>query len=89
MDYEWDKQKAATNKRKHGVMFADAVTVFDDILALTAQDESKFEERHITIGMDASGRVLVVIYTWRGENIRLISARKATRSERMEYEEKT
>ena len=67
-------------------MFADAVTVLDDDLALTMQDDSKSEERYITIGMDASGRVLVVVYTWRGEIIRLISARKATRSEWAEYE---
>lgn len=61
--------------------------MFSDDLATTVNDERFEEERFITIGIDAFGRVLVVVYTWRGDEIRLISARKATRSERNQYEE--
>jgi uncharacterized protein len=87
MAYQWDTDKAATNFSKHGIDFADAVSVFADDLAVTITDERFDEERFITIGIDAFGRVLVVVYTWRGNEIRLISARKATRSERKQYEE--
>jgi uncharacterized protein len=87
MAYQWDKNKAATNFNKHGIDFADAVFVFSDDLAVTVNDERFDEERFITIGIDAFGRVLVVVYTLRGNDIRLISARKATRPERTEYEE--
>ncbi|MBC6430228.1 BrnT family toxin [Nostoc sp. HG1] len=76
MAYQWDRDKAAANLRKHGVDFADAVTVFSDD-----------EERFITIGIDAFSRVLVVVYTWRNDEIRLISARKATRYQQKQYEE--
>ena len=87
MDYEWDPRKAATNLQKHGVSFADAVSVFSDEFALTAADDFAEEERFVTLGTDAFGRLLVVIYTWRGEQIiRIISARKATRHERTQYE---
>ena len=86
MDVEWDRAKALANRRKHGVDFADAVAVFEDDQAMTIQDESSEEERFITIGMDAFARVLVVVYTWRNERIRLISARKAIRHERTQYE---
>lgn len=82
MVYHWDNDKAAANLRKHSIDFADAVSVFSDDLAITIQDE-----RFITIGMDAFGQVLVVVYTWRGNEIRLISARKATRYEQRQYEE--
>jgi uncharacterized protein len=85
--YQWDRDKAETNLRKHGVDFADAVFVFSDDLAITVPDERFDEERLITIGMDALGRVIVVVYTWRGKEIRLISARPATRQERRQYEE--
>ncbi|NDJ19750.1 BrnT family toxin [Myxacorys almedinensis] len=84
---QWDNGKAATNFNKHGIDFADAVLVFADDLAITVNDERFDEERFITIGMDALGRILVVVYTWRGDEIRLISARTATRSERKQYEE--
>jgi uncharacterized protein len=87
MAYQWDRNKAATNFNKHGIDFADAVFVFSDDLAVTVNDERFDEERFITIGIDAFGRVLVVVYTLRGNDIRLISARKATRPERTEYEE--
>ena len=86
--FEWDPGKGATNLAKHGVHFADAVIVFEDDFALTIRDlYVGNEERWITIGMDALGRLLVVVYTWRGEGIRLISARPATPRERRQYEE--
>jgi uncharacterized protein len=87
MAYQWDKNKAAINLRKHGIDFADAVSVFSDDLAITTPDERFDEDRFITIGLDALDRVLVVVYTWRGQKIRLISARPATRQERRQYEE--
>jgi len=86
MDYEWDPNKAKLNFRKHGVSFADAVTVFSDDLAMTVKDDNPDEERFVTVGMDALGRVLVVVYAWRGNRIRPIMARKATKSEREQYE---
>lgn len=87
MAYQWDREKAAANVNKHGIDFTDAVSIFSDDLALTVTDERFEEERFITIGMDALGRVLVVVYTWRGNEIRLISARKAMSHERIQYEE--
>lgn len=87
MNYQWDKNKAASNLQKHGIEFADAVSVFSDNLAITISDKRFDEERFVTIGMDAFGRILVVVFTWRGENIRLISARLAERRERKQYEE--
>jgi len=87
MVYKWNPGKAAENLRKHGIDFADAVSVFSDDLALTIPDERYDEERFITIGMDAFGRVLVVVYALRDNDIRLISARKATRIERQQHEE--
>lgn len=87
MSYQWDKAKAAANLKKHGIDFADAVSIFADDLAVTVSEERFNEKRFITIGMDAFSRVLVVVYTWRDHDIRLISARKATRLERTQYEE--
>ncbi|MBD2496454.1 BrnT family toxin [Nostoc sp. FACHB-280] len=87
MAYQWDRDKAITNLRKHGINFADAVSVFSDDLAITITDERFEEERFISIGMDAFGRVLVVVYTLRNDEIRLISARKATSHEQQQYEE--
>ncbi len=85
---EWDLGKAASNARKHGVSFADAVASLEDEQALTIRDESfATEERWITIGLDALGRLLVVVYAWRAEKLRLISARKASKRERQHYEE--
>jgi uncharacterized protein len=63
------------------------VSVFSDDLAITTPDERFDEERFITIGLDGLGRVLIVVYTWRAQEIRLISARPATRQERRQYEE--
>lgn len=87
MLYQWDEDKAIANLRKHDIDFADAISIFSDELAITLTDERFDEERFITIGMDSFGRVLVVVYTWRGNEIRLISARKATQSERRQYAE--
>ena len=87
MDAEWDPNKAKINLKKHGVHFSDAKAVLFDPNALsfedmTAQDEQKF----VVIGMDHLWRLLVVVYVHRGDRIRLISARPATRSERLKYE---
>ena len=87
MRYQWDRNKALTNLNKHGVDFADAVSVFSDELAITIFDDRFEDERFITIGMDVLSRILVVVYTLRDDEIRLISARKATRNERRQYEE--
>jgi uncharacterized DUF497 family protein len=85
---EWDPVKARLNARKHGIALADAVAVLEDETAQTIRDpSSEDEERWITLGMDAFGRVLVVVYTWRGERVRLISARNASPRERRRYEE--
>jgi hypothetical protein len=89
VDAEWDASKAAANVRKHGVDFADAVTVLHDELALTIGEEHPDEERFVTVGADALGRILVVIFTWRGGRPRLISARRATPQERELYQEAT
>ena len=83
--YEWDPVKATSNLKKHGVDFADAALVLEDPDALTMPDPHPHEQRFLTLGVDPLGRVLVVIYTWRGDRIRLISARKATRSEARSY----
>jgi hypothetical protein len=90
VSYEWDLAKAKTNFAKHRVRFADAMTVLEDDLALTIRDpfsDEEEEERWITLGRDALGRLLVVVYTWRGESVRLISARLATARETTQYEE--
>lgn len=85
--YEWDPKKAAANLRKHGVDFADAATAFSDESALRMTDHisSVDEDRFVLLGTSAPGDVLVVVYTWRGERIRIISARNATPRERMLY----
>ena len=86
--FEWDRRKAEINLKRHAVDFADAVAVFSDDSAITLQDDSNGEERFVSVGLDALGRVLVVAFSWRGERIRLISARRATRRERRQYEER-
>ena len=88
MDFEWDAQKARLNARKHGVQFADAVHVLEDGGALTTTEHaSDGEQRWITLGIDALGRILVVVYTWRKSRVRIISARPATPGERDRYAE--
>ena len=87
VDYEWDPDKANANLSKHGVHFAEAVSVLNDESGLTFCDPySEKEDRWITLGMDLLGRLLVVVYMWRGEIIRFISARSATPRERQEYQ---
>jgi uncharacterized protein len=69
VSYEWDPAKARANFAKHGVRFADAVSVLEDDLALTIRDpSSEDEERWITLGRNILGRVIVVVYTWRKDN---------------------
>ncbi|EIM63797.1 BrnT family toxin [Desulfobacter postgatei] len=86
MNYQWDNNKAKSNLIAHGVDFADAVGIFEDLNALTIDDPHPYEQRFITIGLDFLSRVLVVSYTWRNNSIRIISARKATKNERRQYE---
>src|SRR6266567_2574438 len=85
--FQWDRGKARANLRKHRVDFADAATVFDDPSALTLDDPHPHEERFVTLGMDALGRVLVVCWSARAGDFRIISARRANRAETRQYEE--
>lgn len=87
MDVRWDPVKANANHRKHGVPFPDAELVLYDPMALSMEDpDAEDENRFISLGRDATGRVTVVVYTYRGNHIRLISARRATRQEQRTYE---
>jgi uncharacterized DUF497 family protein len=87
MRYEWDRSKASANLKKHRIAFADVLPVFSDGCAVTLDDPCPDEERYVTLGLDDFGRILVVVYTWRGRGtIRLISARQATPRERLQYE---
>ena len=84
----WDPQKAESNFRKHKVRFSDAESVLFDPMALTLEEQSvSGEQRFVTLGADAIGRIVIVVYTEKHERIRLISARRATPSERRQYEE--
>ncbi|MFN0313454.1 MAG: BrnT family toxin [Burkholderiales bacterium] len=86
VDIEFDPAKAQANLRKHKVSFAHAEQALRDPLALTVGDpDSEGEQRFVTLGMDALGRVLVVVHTPRGDRTRLISARKASRGEAEQY----
>jgi len=92
-DFEWDPDKALSNARKHGVTFDQAATVFMDILSLTVADaaHSQHEERWFTLGCDQNGVLLAVAHTYQTTEpshirVRIISARRATRSERQSYE---
>jgi uncharacterized DUF497 family protein len=89
MDFEWDEDKARTNEAKHGVSFPEAASVFGDPLAVTFDDplHSADEDRYLTIGLSATGRVLIVSHTDRGAATRIISARVASRGERKGYED--
>jgi hypothetical protein len=88
--FEWDPKKAEKNFRDHGVLFVEASTVFADPLAGIRDDpdHSEAEERCIIIGMSKQFRILVVVFTERNDAIRIISSRRATKSERRQYEEK-
>ena len=89
MEFIWDRRKATSNQKKHGVAFAEAATVFGDPMTCTFPDpdHSTDEERFITIGQSEVGRVILVAHTDRAGAIRIISARKVTRVERNYYEE--
>ena len=87
MDFEWDPAKARSNFTKHGISFSDVEPAFYDQYALSMPDPgATSEERYVLIGLDALGRLVVVVYTYRGESTRIISARKATKAERKYYE---
>ncbi len=84
----WDPEKARANPEKNGVRFSDAEVTLFDPNAITVEDETaEGERRYVSIGMDALGRILVVVFSYREDDIRLISVRKATRRERTSYEE--
>jgi uncharacterized protein len=87
--YEWDPAKAKANLRTHGVSFFEAVTILEDDFALTREDpDSEEEQRFVTLGMSSFGNLLVVVYTYRERDvIRLISAWKANKRQRLRYEE--
>jgi len=94
LNFEWDPEKASSNWRKHGISFERAATVFRDREALSLYDRahSQGEDRWITLGMDSQGQLLVVSHTWResgagagAASCRLISARKATKTEARQY----
>jgi uncharacterized DUF497 family protein len=89
MEFEWDPGKAAANLAKHKVAFSDAATVFGDPLAITYHDSehSDQEDRFITFGTTAAGRLVAVVHADRSDRIRIISARNMTRRERKQYEE--
>jgi uncharacterized DUF497 family protein len=89
MQFEWDPKTAAINLRDHRVSFEEAATALEDDLSLTGDDpdHSIDEARQITFGVSRAGRLLVISHTERGEHIRIISARLATKSERKLHEE--
>ena len=89
LTFEWDEWKAASNLRKHGVGFDEAATAFADPLSLTIPDpdHSGVEDRFVLTGESCQGRMVVVVHTERGDSIRIISARLATRGERRAYED--
>ena len=88
MEFEWDSAKAKANAKKHGVDFADAAVALSDDSAITIPDpDSEDEARFVSLGADPTGRVLVTAFTHRGEWIRIISSRKASKGERRQYEE--
>ena len=87
--FEWDARKESSNQRRHGVGFAEASTVFGDLLSITIPDldHADDEERFVIVGMSDKPRLLIVVHTIRGDRVRLISARVATTHERRNYEE--
>ena len=90
VEFGWDAGKAASNLSKHGISFAEAMTVLNDALEVMIPDpaHSEAELRSVSIGLSEAGRLLVVAYTERGQRIRIISARQATPRERRQYESK-
>lgn len=90
LTFEWDSRKAQSNLSKHGVSFEAATTIFGDSMSLTMPDpeHSIAERRFITLGRAFTGKLLVVVHTDRGDNIRVISARRANKREQKFYEQK-
>lgn len=87
MKITWDPGKARANLRKHGIRFSDAEGALSDPQAITTEDSSPgHERRFVSVGMDCVGRMLVVVFSYRDDDVRLISARRATRREREQYE---
>ena len=88
LTFEWDDKKAYQNIKKHGISFEEATTVFGDPFSITIYDplHSKEEDRFVILGMSNKNRILVVVHTERNDRIRIISARKATKKERKQYE---
>ncbi len=91
LEADWDERKAYANLKKHGISFAEAATVFGDTLSVTIPDplHSVGEDRFVTLGVSFRKRLLAVVHADRGEMVRIISARLATRRERETYEEGT
>jgi len=87
-EFQWDEEKAKSNLKKHGVSFEEGATIFNDpmIATILDPDHSKDEERFISIGMSVIRRLLTVIHMYRKDRLRLISARKATKAEKKNYE---
>jgi uncharacterized DUF497 family protein len=88
MEFEWDSAKAASNRLKHGVDLADAAIALEDEFALTQPDpDGEGEDKFVSLGVDANGRLLVTVFTHRNDDIRIISSRLASRGERRRYED--
>lgn len=85
--FEWDIVKAKANSEKHNITFEEAATIFGDENSLTIDDvvHSKDERREVTIGKSLNNQILVVVHIGRGKNIRIISARKANKKEKIQY----
>ncbi len=91
LNFEWDPKKAASNLKKHGISFEEACTVFGDTLSLTISDSltSSNEERFVTTGETSHRKLVVVVHVDKGDNVRIISARRVTKHERKTYEKST
>lgn len=85
VEFEWDDNKRIANAQKHGIDFADAVKIFDDTRKLTFRASHRGEERFLSIGVMHS-RIVTVVFTLRGDKVRIISARHARKNERAQYE---
>ncbi|WP_413575333.1 BrnT family toxin [Bdellovibrio sp. HCB290] len=89
VEFEWDDAKATSNRRKHGVSFSEAATVWKDqwALEIADPDHSIYEDRGVRIGMIAGSKVLVVVFTESdpGLKVRIIYARRATQNEEQQY----
>ena len=89
MEITWDPTKAESNLKKHGISFEEAATVIQSEMTVTVEDHSTDEQRFATIGVSIKLRVLLVVHTYRDESeVRIISARKATKKEQQEYEKR-